>query len=65
MAKGKLQELKGKAKEAFGKATGNQRLKRQGQADKVKGKVKQKVTGVGDTARDTLAVDRSRIERRL
>jgi uncharacterized protein YjbJ (UPF0337 family) len=62
MAKGKFQELKGRAKEAVGKATGNKRLKRQGKVDKVSGKAKQKVTGLADNARDTLRSDRARVE---
>jgi uncharacterized protein YjbJ (UPF0337 family) len=64
MAKGKLKELKGRAKEAVGKATGNQRLKRQGKVDKASGRAKQKVTGLADNAKDTLRADRRRLEGR-
>ena len=35
------QRAKGKVKETAGKATGNERLRRQGEADQVKGKIKQ------------------------
>ncbi|MGZ8733915.1 MAG: CsbD family protein, partial [Acidimicrobiia bacterium] len=40
---GKMDELKGRAKEAAGDLTDNKDLKREGKADKAGGKVKQKV----------------------
>ena len=42
--KGSLKEAKGNIKEAAGKATGDEKLKREGQADQVEGKV-QNVVG--------------------
>jgi uncharacterized protein YjbJ (UPF0337 family) len=44
------QRAKGKIKETAGKATGNERLRRQGKADQVKGKIKQ----VGEKVKDAL-----------
>jgi uncharacterized protein YjbJ (UPF0337 family) len=41
--KGKLLEVKGAAKEKVGKATNNPDLEAEGQADKLVGKVQQKV----------------------
>ena len=37
----KAEELGGKAKEAFGDATGNERLEAEGKADQVKSEIKQ------------------------
>jgi uncharacterized protein YjbJ (UPF0337 family) len=39
--KGKTQVIKGRIKEGFGRATGNQRLKREGRAGRVMGNLKQ------------------------
>ena len=44
------QRAKGKVKETVGKATGNERLRRQGKADQVKGKIKQ----TGERVKDAL-----------
>jgi uncharacterized protein YjbJ (UPF0337 family) len=44
------QRAKGKVKETVGKATGNERLRRQGKADQVKGKIKQ----TGERIKDAL-----------
>ncbi|PZE77616.1 CsbD family protein [Curtobacterium sp. MCBD17_019] len=44
------EKLLGKAKEAFGDATGNDRLKTEGQTDQAKGSAKQGVTDVKDAA---------------
>jgi uncharacterized protein YjbJ (UPF0337 family) len=49
-SKNTAQRAKGKIKEAAGKATGNERLRRQGKADQVKGKIKQ----VGEKVKDAL-----------
>lgn len=51
---GKLDGLKGKAKEAVGDVTDDQGLKREGQADQVAGKVKEKLTNAKDTVQDKL-----------
>jgi uncharacterized protein YjbJ (UPF0337 family) len=40
---GKMHELKGAAKQALGKATGNPDLETEGQAEKIGGKVQKKV----------------------
>ncbi len=45
---GAVDDVKGKAKEAVGDATGNQALKREGQVDQGKGKVKDAVDTVAD-----------------
>jgi uncharacterized protein YjbJ (UPF0337 family) len=49
-SKNTAQLAKGKVKETAGKATGNERLRRQGKADQVKGKIKQ----AGEKLKDTL-----------
>jgi uncharacterized protein YjbJ (UPF0337 family) len=40
-ARNKVTEMKGKAKEAAGQATGNEQLEAEGQADQAKGNLKQ------------------------
>ncbi len=45
-AKGKAKDIGGKAKEEFGDATGNDKMKHDGQSDQVKGKA-QKTYGDG------------------
>ena len=50
-AKGKAKDIGGKIKEEVGEATGNEDMKREGQADQVEGKVQK---GVGD-AKDKLS----------
>jgi uncharacterized protein YjbJ (UPF0337 family) len=47
-AKNNAQRVKGKVKETAGKATGNDKLRRQGQVDQAKAKVKQ----VGEKVKD-------------
>jgi uncharacterized protein YjbJ (UPF0337 family) len=49
-AKNTAQQAKGKVKEAAGEATGNDRLRRKGKSDQVKGKLKQK----GEKVKDAL-----------
>lgn len=44
--KGKAKDIGGKVKETVGDATGNDEMKRDGQADQVKGKVQKKVGDV-------------------
>jgi uncharacterized protein YjbJ (UPF0337 family) len=48
MASGKSDELKGRVKEAAGALTGDKKLKQEGKADQVVGKIKQKVEKVID-----------------
>jgi uncharacterized protein YjbJ (UPF0337 family) len=50
--KGSMKEAKGKVKEAAGKALGDEKLKREGQADQVEGKVQNVVGGIKDTMKD-------------
>ena len=45
-------KLKGKAKEAAGKVTGNERLQAEGKADQVKGDAKQAVEKIKDAIKD-------------
>ena len=45
-------KLKGKAKEATGKVTGNERLQAEGKGDQVKGDAKQAVEKIKDTLKD-------------
>jgi uncharacterized protein YjbJ (UPF0337 family) len=45
---GKTDEFKGRVKKAVGELTGNDKLKREGEIDKVAGKVKQGVDKVKD-----------------
>jgi uncharacterized protein YjbJ (UPF0337 family) len=51
---GKVDELKGRVKEAIGDLTDNQKLKESGKADKAAGKVKQGVERAVDKVRDTI-----------
>jgi uncharacterized protein YjbJ (UPF0337 family) len=58
-------QIKGKAKEAAGKVTGDDRLEREGQTDQAKGKVKdvaddvtESVAGVRDSLRSDDDADR-------
>lgn len=53
-AGGAFDKLKGKAKEAFGKATGNDDVKAEGQADQGKGAAKQGVADAKDKVDDTV-----------
>jgi len=50
--KGSLKEAKGHVKETAGKATGDEKLKREGQADQVEGKVQNVVGGIKDAVKD-------------
>jgi uncharacterized protein YjbJ (UPF0337 family) len=51
---GKMDELKGRAKEAAGDLTDNSDMKREGKADKASGKVKQKVEDAKDWVEDKI-----------
>ena len=55
MASGKSDELKGRVKEAAGALTGNKKLKREGKADQVGGKIKQQVEKVVDKVKGALS----------
>ena len=48
----KSDDLKGRAKEAVGDLTDNDDLKREGQADRAGGKVKEVIENAGETAKD-------------
>ena len=49
---GKIDELKGRAKEAAGAVTDDNKLRREGKTDQAVGKVKQKVEHVIDRAKE-------------
>jgi len=49
---GSAKNLGGKIKEAAGKVTGDEKLKREGQADQVAGKVQNVVGGLKDKIRE-------------
>lgn len=49
---GAARNLGGKAKEAAGKLTGDEKLKAEGKADQMAGKVQNAVGGIKDTLRD-------------
>jgi uncharacterized protein YjbJ (UPF0337 family) len=57
MGDGKMDDLKGRAKEAVGDLTDNKDLKNEGKADKAEGWVKDKVDAVGDKVKDVLNKD--------
>jgi uncharacterized protein YjbJ (UPF0337 family) len=50
----KSDDLKGRAKEAVGDLTDNEDLKREGQADRAGGKVKEVIEDVGEKAADVV-----------
>jgi uncharacterized protein YjbJ (UPF0337 family) len=52
MSSGEFDEAKGRAKEAAGDLTDDDKLKREGKVDKTVGKVKQKVDEVADKVKD-------------
>lgn len=49
---GKVEKIKGQAKEAIGKAVGNRRLEREGKRDQAVGEVKDKFTKVKRAVED-------------
>lgn len=55
---GRMDEFKGRTKEATGDLTGNEELQREGQADQASGKVKQAMENIKDKAEDL--VDKAR-----
>ncbi|MEV0991196.1 CsbD family protein [Streptomyces sp. NPDC049949] len=61
--KGKMDQAKGKAKEAVGKVTGNDRMKAEGKTDQAKGKAKEALSETEERARgvrDSLSDKRDR-----
>ena len=54
---GAAKNLGGKIKEGVGKVTGDEKLRREGQVDQVKGKAQNTVGGIKDTARETVKKD--------
>jgi uncharacterized protein YjbJ (UPF0337 family) len=54
MSNTKIDKAKGKLKEAAGSVTGNEKLKREGQAEQVVANVKDTVSNVVDKAKDLL-----------
>ena len=57
--KGAVKDKMGQVKESAGKALGDEKLKREGQTDRVKGKVENTVGGVKDALRDKDRAERS------
>jgi len=55
MSSGKTDEVKGRVKEAAGALVGDKKLKREGKADQVAGKIKQNVEKVIDKAKDAVS----------
>lgn len=49
---GAAKNMGGKVKEGLGKATGDEKMKAEGRADQMEGKVQNTVGGVKDTMRD-------------
>jgi uncharacterized protein YjbJ (UPF0337 family) len=54
MSGGKMDEAKGRAKEAAGSLTGDKSLKNEGKVDKASGSVKDKVGDAADKAKDVV-----------
>jgi uncharacterized protein YjbJ (UPF0337 family) len=54
MASGDADELKGRAKEAAGDLTGNERLENEGKVDRAAGGIKEKVGALVDKVRDAV-----------
>ena len=50
--KGAAKNVTGKAKTALGNALGDEKLKNEGRADQVKGKIQNVVGGIKDSARE-------------
>ena len=57
MANEKMEDLKGRAKEAAGDLTNNDDLKREGKVDQASAKVKEAVGDVADKVKDALHKD--------
>ncbi|MCI3948921.1 MAG: CsbD family protein [Acidimicrobiales bacterium] len=54
MGDDRVQDLKGRAKEAAGDLTGNEDLERKGQSDQAKASLKDKVGKVADTVKNKI-----------
>ena len=52
---GKVDQAKGRVKEAVGALTGNQRLKQEGKMDQAAGKIKSAATKTVDAAKNAVA----------
>lgn len=52
--KGAARNVGGKVKEGVGKAVGDEKMKREGQADQVKGRAENAIGGIKDAAREKL-----------
>ena len=59
---GAAKNIGGKIKEGVGKAVGDEKLRREGQVDQVKGRAENAIGGIKDEAREEL---RKRDERKL
>ena len=57
-------DLKGRAKEAVGDMTDDDRLKREGKADRASGKAKEMVEDVKDKAEDAIDSMKEKLHRR-
>ena len=57
MANEKIEDLKGRAKEAVGDLTDNDRLKREGKVDQATAKVKEAVGDIADKVKDVVNKD--------
>ena len=55
---GAAKNMGGKIKEGVGKATGDEKLRREGQVDQVKGRAENAVGGATDAVREKLNKDR-------
>ena len=55
MSSGKMDEVKGRVKEAAGALTGDNKLKSEGRVDQSIGKIKQKAEKMIDKAKDAVA----------
>lgn len=62
--KGAAKNVGGKVKEGLGKVTGDEKLKREGQADQVTGKVENAVGGLKDEVRENQRLRDERDSRR-
>jgi uncharacterized protein YjbJ (UPF0337 family) len=51
---GSIEQVKGAAKEAIGKAVGDAKLQNDGKADKAVGKIQNAVGGLNDAVRDAV-----------
>jgi uncharacterized protein YjbJ (UPF0337 family) len=58
MSDGKVDKVKGRAKEAVGDVTDDEDLKREGKVDKATGSVKDKVDKAADKAKNVVNPDR-------